>query len=90
VPDQPIKYSFVAPALIFLILFNIFPLFYTLFLSFTNAELSSSVIDGVGVRNFGVVFDDPRYASALRTTGLFVVLAVSLELMLGFCLALAI
>lgn len=89
-PNQPIKYGFIAPALIFLILFNIFPLFYNIYLSFTNAELSGGLAQFIGTRNFGTVFDDPRYASALRTTGLFVVLAVSTELFLGFALALSI
>ncbi|MBT3605923.1 MAG: sugar ABC transporter permease [Candidatus Latescibacteria bacterium] len=88
--NQPIKYGFVAPALIFLILFNIFPLFYNIYLSFTDAELSGGLIEFIGTRNFGIVFDDPHYASALRTTGMFVVLAVSIELLLGFTLALSI
>lgn len=88
--NQTIKYGFVGPALIFLILFNIFPLFYTIYLSFTNAELSGGLSTFVGTRNFGIVFEDPRYASALRTTGVFVLSAVAIELILGFLLALAI
>ncbi len=87
--NQSIKYGFVAPALIFLILFNVFPLVYNIYLSFTNMELSGGLATFVGMRNFEIVFDDPRYLSALRTTGLFVVLAVSIELLLGFALALA-
>jgi len=90
VQNQTIKYGFVGPALIFLILFNIFPLFYTIYLSFTNAELSGGISTFIGTRNFGIVFDDPRYASALRTTGVFVLGAVTVELILGFLLALAI
>lgn len=88
--NQTIKYGFVGPALFFLILFNIFPLFYTIYLSFTNAELSGGLSTFVGTHNFGIVFDDPRYASALRTTGIFVFSAVTVELILGFLLALAI
>ena len=87
--NQSIKYGFVAPALIFLILFNIFPLIYNIYLGFTNAELSGGLTTFVGTRNFATLIDDPRYLFALRTTGLFVVLAVSIELFLGFALALA-
>ena len=87
--DGVLKYGFVGPALIFLITFNIFPLFYNLYLSFTNAELSGGLAHWVSGRNFNVIFSDPRYGTALRTTGLFVVLAVSAELLLGFVLALA-
>jgi multiple sugar transport system permease protein len=84
-----LKYCFVGPALIVLIGLNIFPLFYNLYLSFTNAELSGGVISWVGSTNFTRVFDDPRYAAAIRTTGLFVLLAVSIELVIGYLLALS-
>ncbi len=89
VKDGVLKYGFVGPALIFLIAFNIFPLFYNIYLSFTDAELSGGVTQLIGGRNYGVIFDDTRYGTALRTTGLFVVLAVATELLLGFALALA-
>ena len=87
VKDGVLKYGFVGPALIFLIAFNIFPLLYNIYLSFTDAELSGGLARVVGGRNYGVIFDDTRYGVALRTTGLFVVLAVAVELVLGFGLA---
>lgn len=89
VKDGVLKYGFVGPALIFLIAFNIFPLLYNIYLSFTDAELSGGLARVVGGRNYGVIFDDTRYGVALRTTGLFVVLAVAVELVLGFGLAFA-
>ena len=89
VKDGVLKYGFVGPALIFLIAFNIFPLLYNIYLSFTDAELSGGLARVVGGRNYGVIFDDTRYGVALRTTGLFVVLAVTVELVLGFGLAFA-
>jgi multiple sugar transport system permease protein len=82
-----LKYGFVAPALAFLIAFNVFPLFYSLGLSFTNAELSGGATSWNGAANYRRVFEDARYAQALRTTGLFMVLATGLELALGFLLA---
>ena len=89
VKDDVLKYGFVGPALIFLIAFNVFPLLYNIYLSFTDAELSGGLARVVGGRNYGVIFDDTRYGAALRTTGLFVVLSVGGELILGFALALA-
>lgn len=89
VKDGVLKYGFVGPALIFLIAFNIFPLLYNIYLSFTDAELSGGLAQVVGGRNYGVILDDTRYGAALRTTGLFVVLSVVVELILGFALALA-
>ncbi len=84
-----LKYGFVAPALAVLIALNIFPLIYNVYLSFTDAELSGGTAHFVGGRNYSILFSDPRYAAALRTTALFVLLAVSAELILGFVLALS-
>ncbi len=87
--DRLTKYGFVAPTLIFLIAFNVFPLFYNIVLGFTNADLLGGELQAVGGRNFGKVFGDPQFAQAIRTTGLFVFGAVTTELFLGFLLALA-
>jgi multiple sugar transport system permease protein len=84
-----VKYGFVAPALIFLIALNIFPLFYDIALSFQNAELSGGDAAWVGGKNYGTVFGERKFADAIRTTALFVALAVSIELVLGFFLAMA-
>jgi len=87
-----LKLAFVAPTLIFLIAFNVFPLFYNILLGFTNKQLSQDEYEFVGGRNYGIIFDtasDPKFARALRTTAEFVCCAVALELVLGFCLALA-
>ena len=81
-----------APTLLFLIAFNVFPLVYDILLSFTNKQLSQDEYEYVGGRNYALIFDtasDPKFARALRTTAEFVLGAVSLELVLGFCLALA-
>ena len=87
-----LKLGFVGPTLLFLIALNLFPLFYNVVLSFTNAELSQSDYSFVGGRNYHVIFDtvtSPKFGDALRTTGVFVAVAVTLELVIGFCLALA-
>ena len=83
------KYGFVGPALVLLIAMNIFPLIYSIFLSFTNADLIGGDYEAKGGLNYKVVFLAAKYAGALRTTALFVGLAVGIELVLGFALALA-
>jgi multiple sugar transport system permease protein len=82
-------WGFVSPALILLVALNLFPLIFNIYLSFTDADLSGGAVHVVGARNYGVLFGDSRYADALSTTALFVVLSVSIELVLGFVLALA-
>ena len=82
-------WAFVLPALIFLVIFNVYPLFSNVVLGFTNAELTGGTSEWVGGRNFNRVFSDGKYAAAMRTTALFTVAAVAIELALGFVLALA-
>jgi multiple sugar transport system permease protein len=87
--DFLLKWSFVAPTLIFLIALNVFPLLYNIILSFTNANLSSETYRFIGGQNYGRIFTNPVYAQAIRATGLFVFLAVTIELIFGFVLALS-
>ncbi len=86
-----LKLGFVAPTLLLLISFNLFPLLYNIVLSFTNKQLSQDDYDFVGGHNYETIFDasNPKFGQALRTTATFVLGAVSIELLLGFCLALA-
>jgi multiple sugar transport system permease protein len=81
--------AFVAPALVFLVAFNVFPLVYNVVLGFTNAELVGGGREWRGAANYARVFADPEFARAVRRTALFVGAAVSIELALGFGVALA-
>lgn len=82
-------WGFVAPALIVLLALNLFPLLFNVYLSFTDADLSGGLVKNVGAHNYTVLFRDVRDANALTLTALFVVVSVSVELVLGFVLALA-
>jgi multiple sugar transport system permease protein len=84
-----LKYGFVAPAILLLITLNVYPLIYNVAVSFTDARLSGGEACGVGASNYAEIFSDPAFARAIRTTALFVILAVSVELALGFLLAMA-
>jgi len=84
-----LKWSLVGPTLLLLVAFNVFPLLWNVVLSFTSAELVGEGSRFAGGANYGRVFADPRFAGALRRTALFVLLAVSIELVIGFSLALA-
>lgn len=83
------RWGFVGPTLVFLVVFNVFPLVYNVALGFTNARITSASHESVGTENYERVFSEPAFAAAIRTTALFVALAVSIELLLGFGLALA-
>lgn len=87
--DGSLRWFLVGPTLALLVAFNVFPLLWNVVLSFTSAELVGGGARFVGGANYSRVFDDPRFAEALRRTALFVVAAVAVELVLGFSLALA-
>ena len=87
--SRSLAWAFVAPALLLLLAMNLFPLLFNVYLSFTNADLSGGAVQTVGARNYTVLFSQAKYANALTTTALFVLLSVSIELVLGFVLALA-
>ncbi len=87
--DRSIQWLFISPTLILLVLFNIFPLFYSLYLSFT----SFSAIDNqsspvwVGFQNFASLLNDPQMWKYFATTGRYAFLSVGLQTILGFALA---
>ena len=83
------KWGFIAPVLIFLIAFNVFPLLYNVVLGFSNSRLTSTEYELIGGNNYARVFEKEQYAAAIRTTATFVFFAVLAELVLGFLLALS-
>lgn len=89
VRDRNIAITFIMPTMIILIAMNIFPLFYSLFLSFTEY----SVIEGgkpkwVGLDNYQSILSDELFWNNFTITGRFALLSVGLEVIIGFGLAL--
>lgn len=82
-------WGFVVPALFVLLALNVFPLLFDIYLSFTNADLSGGDVELVGTSNYTLLFGEARYAEALTLTAWFVLCSVSIELVLGFGLALS-
>ncbi len=86
--DRAIVNLFVWPALILLILLNIFPLMYSLYLSFTDySAIARAAPVWVGFENFINILNDEQLWQYFATTGRFAVMTVGLELILGFGLA---
>jgi len=89
--DKAIRNLFIWPTLILLIVINIFPLIYSLFLSFTDySAISNQAPNWVGFENFAKVLGDENMWGFFATTGKYVLISVGLELILGFALALMI
>ncbi len=86
--DNTIKWLFIWPTLLLLILWNVFPLFYSLYLSFTDySSISRADPVWVGFANFSRILADERLWDAFATTGRFALMSVGLQTIIGFGLA---
>ena len=82
---------FIWPTLILLIMMNIFPLFYSIFLSFTNYSVIGNKLPvWVGFQNFQFLLNNPQVWSYFAVTGRYALASVILQTLLGFGLAMLI
>lgn len=87
--DITIQWLFIAPTLILLIALNIGPLFYSLYLSFTDfSAIANQAPNWVGFQNYVDLLTDPQMWTYFSTTGRFAFLSVGLQTVIGFGLAL--
>jgi multiple sugar transport system permease protein len=86
--DRAIQNLFIWPTLILLITINLFPLFYSLYLSFTDySAIANQQPVWIAFENFSRVFNDEGMWEIFSTTGRYVLFSVTLQLFLGFGLA---
>lgn len=89
--DKAIRNLFIWPTLILIIAINLFPLFYSLYLSFTDySAIANKAPVWVAFENFGRILGDENVWGFFSTTGKYVLFSVGLQLLLGFVLALAV
>ena len=85
--DRNFKYLMVAPAIFILILIGVFPLIYTLIVSFQNLTMTDTDTSFHGLLQYKQLFNDERLWWALAHTALITAIALPLELVLGYLLA---
>lgn len=78
----------VLPALVLIVALSIYPLVYSLWLAFHRWDLQSPGTPLIWFDNFSAALRDDRMWSALRNTGLIVVIGITAEFFLGLALAL--
>lgn len=90
--DKAIAWIFIAPTIALLLAINIFPLIWTVYLSFTNffANKPNAAVKWVGGRNYERVLVSDDIWQALQVTARFVFWSISIEVVLGLALALLI
>ncbi len=88
--DRAIAWIFIAPTILLLLAINIFPLIWTIYLSFTNyfANKPNAEVKWLGVRNYERVLASEDIWQALQVTARFVFWSISIEVVLGLALAL--
>jgi multiple sugar transport system permease protein len=87
--DLSIRNLFIIPTIAFLIVFNIFPLIYSLGYSFTDFRASSNApASFVGLQNYRDLLADDHVWNNFSVTARYVLLSVGGQVLLGFGVAL--
>jgi multiple sugar transport system permease protein len=87
--DGVIAWIFIAPTILLLLAINIFPLIWTIWLSFTNyrANRPSAPVRNIGIDNYVSILTDPDIWAAMQATAHFVFWTILLQTLIGFSLA---
>jgi multiple sugar transport system permease protein len=87
--DLTIRNIFIIPTILFLIIFNVFPLIYSLGYSFTDFRASvSEPVKFVGLANYRELLNDSRIWNNFWVTAKYVMVSVFGQMVIGFGLAL--
>jgi ABC-type sugar transport system permease subunit len=81
-------FSLIIPAFVLMGVFSFYPLFYSLYLSFTDWNFIRPVKKFVGVDNYEKLVTDPQFFKVLQVTFTYTILDVSLVICVGLLMAL--
>ena len=87
--DRTIAWIFVAPTIFLLLAVNIFPLIWTVRLSFTDFRVNrpNNDVEWVGLRNYVRILNDPDIWNTMQATAHFLLWTIVLQVLIGFSLA---
>jgi multiple sugar transport system permease protein len=87
--DRTIAWLFVGPSIFLLLAINIFPLIWTIRLSFTNFRVNrvNAPIKSIGLRNYERILTDPDIWQTMQATAHFLFWTILLQVLIGFSLA---
>lgn len=87
--DKRLKWFFTVPTIIFVLAMVLFPIIYTLVLSFHSWRMSANIPwKYVGLQNYIGLFSDSRFPMAIGRTFIFTAIALTIEMILGIGIAL--
>src|SRR6267154_6818995 len=87
--DKALAWLFITPTIVLLLAINIFPLIWTIYLSFTNyrANRPNVSMRWMGIDWYQSILTDSEIWSGMQVTALFVIWTVVIETVLGFGVA---
>jgi len=87
--DRAIAWIFVAPTIVLLLAINIFPLIWTIRLSFTNFRVNrpNEVVKWVGLSNYQNILTDEDVWHTMQATAHFLFWTLFFQILIGFGLA---
>ncbi len=87
--DRALAWIFVAPTVLLLLAVNIFPLIWTIWLSFTNYQVNRPrrAVNFVGLSNYQRILNDADIWITMQATAHFLIWTLVLQVILGFSLA---
>src|ERR1700747_252798 len=90
--DRAVAWLFITPTIVLLLAINIFPLLWTIYMSFTNFKANMGWVKyrSVGTENYADILGDLDIWTAMQTTAHFVFWSNLFEVLIGFGLALLI
>lgn len=87
--ERAIAWIFVAPTIVILLAINIFPLVWTIYLSFTNYRVNrpNKDVEFIGLRNYKRILSDPDIWVTMQATAHFLIWTIVFQVLIGFTLA---
>lgn len=82
------KYLFLLPGLLVLVAIILFPLLFTIRVSFSSWDVYNPGLNWIGGRNYARLWEDSRYWDALQRLSILTISTVLIQYILGFALAL--
>jgi multiple sugar transport system permease protein len=86
-PDRWFKHQLIAPAIFLLLLIGLFPLVYSLIVSFQRITMMEEDYSFAGFANYAQLFKDTRLWQSLLHTAIITIIALPIELIAGLLMA---
>jgi multiple sugar transport system permease protein len=84
------RYGFIAPVVVYVLLFFVYPLIQNITMSFQNftaASFYTGQAPYVGFSNYSAIFHNAQFMSSLQITVIFVVASIAFQFVIGLALA---